>query len=94
MSYLAGVPTCSFLTPVLDLDELPLAQRRQAIAQAMANLRARGVRLSPFLVALYQEYGAGRRTRAQIRAAVLQQTRATRPQILSPLAFPTPEPTP
>jgi len=57
-------------------DDNRLTQRALAVAQAVANLRARGVEPHPEVLALYAGYARGELSHEQVHAALRQRAEA------------------
>ncbi|RPD43572.1 MULTISPECIES: antitoxin VbhA family protein [Hymenobacter] len=54
----------------MDTEEDDQAQRRAIVAQAIANVRARGLEPHPQVLALYERYAAGEIMRDEVQAVM------------------------
>jgi len=54
----------------MDTDESDQAERRAIVAQAIANVRARGIEPNPQVLALYERYAAGEIMRDELQAVM------------------------
>ena len=52
-----------------------------AVAQAVANLRARGVEPAPAVIALYEQYAAGHLSRQHVVATMQERARRIQPAV-------------
>lgn len=57
-------------------DDSCLVQRARAVAQAVANMRARGVEPNPAVLALYVRYAQGELSHEQVRARLQRRAQA------------------